>query len=122
MSKEMSTIKELLERLFAPQALTTIMGDVAIEERLTEHQAAKTTKHGKVASGHRTNSQQVPQSRAKSTQSTLPRGKKTNTKVGPSRHYNEAVLGLPPRSAAPPRSQENERIGGGQKPARNVFD
>ena len=43
----------------------TTRGDVTVEERRTEQQAAKTTMHGKVASGHRTNSQQVPQSRAK---------------------------------------------------------
>ena len=60
----MSTIKELLERLFVPQALTTTRGDVVAEERRAEQQAAKTTTHGKVASGHRTNSQQVPQSQA----------------------------------------------------------
>ena len=122
MSQEMSTIKELLERLFVPQAPTTTRGDVAVEERRTEQQAAKTTTHGKVASGRHTNSQQVPQSRAESTQSAVPSGRKTNTKAGPSRPYNEAVSGLPPRSAAPPRSQEKERTGGGQKPARNVFD
>ena len=56
----MSTIKELLERLFVPQAPTTRRGDVAVEERRTELQAAKTTTRGKVASGRRTNSQQAP--------------------------------------------------------------
>ena len=43
-------------------------------------------------------------------------------KVGPSRPYNEVVSGLLPRSATPLGSQEKERTGGGQKPARNVFD
>ena len=52
----------------------------------------------------------------------MPSDRKTNTKAGPSKPYNEAVSGLPLRSVAPLRSQENERIGGGQKPARNVFD
>ena len=56
MSQEMSTIKELLERLFVPQAPTITKGDVAVEERHTKQQADKTTMHGKVASGHRTNS------------------------------------------------------------------
>ena len=37
MSLEMSTIKELLERLFLPQALTTTTGDVVVEERRTKH-------------------------------------------------------------------------------------
>ena len=109
MSQEMSTIKELLEKLFAPQALTTTRGDVAVEERRAKQQAAKTTTCGKVASGRRTNSQQVPQSRVESTQSAVPSGKKTNIKAGPSRPYNEAISGLSQRSATPPRSQENER-------------
>ena len=56
MSQEMSTIKGLLEILFVPQAQTTTRGDVDIEERRAEQQAAKTTTHGKVASGRRTNS------------------------------------------------------------------
>ena len=60
MSQEMSTIKGLLEKLFAPQAPTTTRGGVVVEERRTEHQAAKTTTCGKVASGRRTNSQQIP--------------------------------------------------------------
>ena len=122
MSQEMSTIKELLERLFVPQAPATTRGDNAMEEQRTEQQAAKTTTCGKVASGRRTNSQQIPQSRAKSTQSAIPNSKKTNTKAGSSRPYNEAVSGLPPRSAAPLRSQKKERTGGGPKPTLNVFD
>ena len=32
------------------------------------------------------------------------------------------VSGLPPRSVAPPGSQEKEQIGGGLKPTHNVFD
>ena len=60
MSQEMSTIKELLKRLFVPQAPTTTRGDAAIEQRHAEQQAAKTTTRGKVASGRCTNSQQVP--------------------------------------------------------------
>ena len=36
MSQEMSTIKELLKRLFDPQAPTTTKGDVVVEERRTE--------------------------------------------------------------------------------------
>ena len=32
MSQEMSTIKELLERLLVPQALMTTRGDVAVKE------------------------------------------------------------------------------------------
>ena len=32
MSQEMSTIKELLERLFVPQAQKTTIGDAAVEE------------------------------------------------------------------------------------------
>ena len=55
MSQEMSNIKGLLERLLVPQAPTTIRGDVAVEERCTEQQLAKTTTRGKAASGHRTN-------------------------------------------------------------------
>ena len=104
----MSTIKKLLERLLIPQGPTTTRGDVAIEERRAEQQAAKTTTRGKVASGRRTNSQQVPQSQAESTQLAVPSGRKIDTKAGPSRPYNEAVLGLPPRSTAPPGSQGNE--------------
>ena len=45
-----------------------------------------------------------------------------NTKVGPSRPYNETVLGLPLRSITPQGSQEKERTRGGPKPTRNVFD
>ena len=56
MSQEISTIKGLLERLFVPQAPTTTRGDVTVEERRTEQQAALTTTRGKVASGRRTNS------------------------------------------------------------------
>ena len=102
----MSNIKGLLERLLVPQASTTTRGDVAVEERGAEQQAAKTTMRGKVASGCRTNLQQAPQSRAESTQSAVPSSKKTNTKAGPSRPHNEVVSGLPQRSVAPPRSQE----------------
>ena len=98
------------------------MGDNAVEERRTKQQAAKTTTRGKVASGRRTNSQQVPQSRAESTQSAIPNTKKTNTKAGLSRPYNEVVSGLPPRSAAPLRSYKRERTGGGPKPTHNFFD
>ena len=36
MSQEMSTIKELLKRLFVPQVPTTTRGDNAVEERHTE--------------------------------------------------------------------------------------
>ena len=100
----------------------TTRGDVDVEERRTEQQAAKTTTLGKVASGYHTNSHQVPQSRAESTQSAMPSGRKANTKAGPSRPYNEVVLGLPLRSATPHGSQENERTGRGQKPARKIFD
>ena len=56
MSQEMSTIKELLERLFNLQAPATTRGDDAIEERCAEQQAAKTITHGKAASGRRMNS------------------------------------------------------------------
>ena len=56
MSQEISTIKELLKRLFVPQAPTTMKGDNAVEERCTEQQAAETTTRGKAASGCRTNS------------------------------------------------------------------
>ena len=108
MSQEIGTIKELLERLFVPQAPTTTRGDNAVEERCAKQQAAKTTARGKVASGRRTNSQLVPQSRAKSTQSAIPNSKKMNTKVGPSRPHNGMVSGLPSRSVALPRSQEKE--------------
>ena len=51
MSQEMSTIKELLKRLFVPQAPMTTRGDVAVEERRTGQQAAKTTTRGKVPLG-----------------------------------------------------------------------
>ena len=112
----------MLETLFVPQAPATTRGDNTVEERCTEQQAAKTTTRGKVASGHRTNSEQASQSRVESTQSTILDSKKTNTKAGPSRPYNEAGSGLPPRSAAPLRSQEKDQIGGGLKPMRNVFD
>ena len=122
MSQEIGTIKELLERLFIPQALITTKGDNAVEERRIEQQIVKTTTCGKAASGHRMNSQLASLSRAESTQSAIPNSKKTNTKAGPSRPYNEAVSGLPPRSVAPLRSQEKERTRGGPKPTRNVFD
>ena len=108
MSQEMSTIKELLERLFVPQGRMITRGDV--------------TTRGKVASRHRKNSQQVTQSRVELTQSAVPSGRKTDAKAGPSRPYNEAVSGLPPRSTAPPGSQGKERTRGGKKPACNVFD
>ena len=97
-------------------------GDNAVEEQRTEQQAAKTTTSGKVALGRRTNSQQVPQSKVESTQSAIPNSKKTNTKAGPSKPYNEAVLGLPPRSAVPFWSQEKKRTRRGPKPTRNAFD
>ena len=108
MSQKIGKIKELLKRLFVPQAPARTRRDNAVEERCTEQQAAKTTMHGRVASGRHMNSQQVPQSRVESTQSAIPNSKKTNTKAGLSRPYNEAVPGLPPRSAAPLRSQEKE--------------
>ena len=104
MSQEIGTIKELLERLFVPQALMKTRGNNAVEEWRTEQQATKTTTRGKVASGHRTNFQLVPQSRAESAQSAIPNSKKTNTKAGPSKPQNGMVSGLPPRSVAPPRS------------------
>ena len=56
MSQEIGTIKELLKRLFVPQAPATTRGDNSVEERRTEQQAAKTTMCGKVALGRRTNS------------------------------------------------------------------
>ena len=56
MNQEIRTIKELLKRLFVPQAPTTIRGDNAVELRRAEHQAAKTTMRGQVALGRRTNS------------------------------------------------------------------
>ena len=56
MSQEMSTIKELLERLFVPQVPATTRGDNVVEERHTEYQAVKTIMRGKAASGSRTNS------------------------------------------------------------------
>ena len=118
----MSTIKELLERLFVPEVPAATSGDNVVEERCTEQQAAKMTMHGKVALGRHTNSQQAPQSRAESTQSAIPNSKKTNAKAGPSKPYNRAVSDLPPRSAAPFRSQEKKQTGGGPKPTRNVFD
>ena len=118
MSQEMSTIKELFERLFIPQVPAAVKSDNAVEEQ----QAAKTTTRGKVASARRMNSQRVPQSRAESTQSAISNSKKTNTKAGPSKPYNEVVLGLPLRFEAPLKSQEKERTRGGPKPTRNVFD
>ena len=122
MSQEMSSIKGLLERLLVLQALTMTRGDAAVEERRTEQQAARTTTRGKAASGHRTNSQQIPQSRAESTQSVVPSSGKTNTKGGPSRPHYEAVSDLPPRHEAPPGSQEKERTEREPKPGHNVFD
>ena len=86
MSQEMSTIKELLKKLFVPQAPATTRGDDVVEERRVEQQDAETNTHGKVASGHCMNSQLVPQSRAESTQSAIPNSKKTNTKAGPVEH------------------------------------
>ena len=56
MSQEIGMINELLKRLFIPQAPTTTRGDNVVEEWRTKQQAAKTTTHGKVSSGHRTNS------------------------------------------------------------------
>ena len=78
MSQEIGKIKQLLERLLIPRAPMMTKGDTAVEERHAEQQAAKTTTHGKAASGHRTNSQQVPQSQAKSTHSIIPNSKKTH--------------------------------------------
>ena len=78
MSQEIGIIKQLLERLLVPQALTMTKGDTAVEERRTEQQAAKTTTRGKVASGRRTNSQQVPQSQVESTHLAAPNNKKTH--------------------------------------------
>ena len=43
MSQEIGTIKELLKRLFVPQASTTTRGDDAVEELCAEQQATKTT-------------------------------------------------------------------------------
>ena len=60
MSQEIGTIKQLLERLLVPRAPATTRGDIAVEERRTEQQAAKTTTCGKAASGRRMNSHQVP--------------------------------------------------------------
>ena len=104
MSQEMSTIKELLENLFVPQAPAMIRGDDVVEERRAEQQTAKTITRGKAAFGCRTNSQLVPQSWAESAQSAILNNIKMNTKAGPSRPYNEVVSGLPPRSVVPLRS------------------
>ena len=60
LSQEIGTIKELLKRLFVPQAPATMRGDNAVEEWCTKQQATKTTTNGKVALGRRTNSQEVP--------------------------------------------------------------
>ena len=60
MSQEIGTIKELLKRLFVPQAPMTTRGDNVVEERHAEQQATKTTMRGKVASRRRTKSKLVP--------------------------------------------------------------
>ena len=104
MNQKIGTIKELLKRFFIPQAPTTTRGDIIVEERHAQQQAAKTTTHGKAALGRRMNSQQVPQSWAESTHSAVPHSKKMDTKAGPSRPYNGAISGLPSRSVAPLRS------------------
>ena len=67
MSQEMSSIKGLLKRLLVPQALTVTRSDAAVEEWRIEQQTARTITRGKAVSGRRTNSQQIPQSRAEST-------------------------------------------------------
>ena len=122
MSQEIGIIKQLFQRLLVPRALTTTKGDTAVEERRAEQQAAKITTHGKAASGRRTNSQQLPRFQAESTHSAAPNSKRAHTKPGPSRPYNGIVSGLPPRSVAPPGSQEKELTGGALKPLHNVFD
>ena len=122
MSQEIGTIKQLLERLLVPRAPTMTRGETAIEEWRGEQQATKTTTRGKIASGHRTNWQQVPCSQAKSTHSVVPNSKRTHTKAGPSRPYKGTISGLPPRSVAPQGSQEKEQTRGAPKPLRNVFD
>ena len=101
MSQEIGTIKQLLERLLVPRALMATRGEIIIEEQPTEQQSAKTTVSGKVASGHRANSQQVPRSQVESTHSTALNNKSMHTRVGPSRPYNGTVSGLPLRFAAP---------------------
>ena len=50
MSQEISTIKQLLDRLVVPRAPTTTRGETAIEERRVEQQTAKTSTRGNVAS------------------------------------------------------------------------
>ena len=122
MSLEIGIIKQLLERLLVPQALTTTKGVTAVKKWRTEQQAAKPTTRGKVALGRYTNSQQVPQSQAESTHSAAPNSNKTHTKTGPSRPYNGMVSGLPSRFMVPQGSQEKERTGVTPKSSHNVFD
>ena len=50
MSQEISTIKQLRERLFIPRAPTATRSETVVEEWHAEQQAAKTTTRGKVAS------------------------------------------------------------------------
>ena len=62
MRQEIGMIKQLLERLFVPQAPTATRGETIVEKRRTEQQAAKTTMRGKAASGRHANSQQFTHS------------------------------------------------------------
>ena len=94
MSQEIGTIKQLLERLVVPLALTTARG-----ETIAEEWCAATT-CGNAISRRRTNSHQLPRSQAKSTYSTTPNSKRMHAKAGLSRPHNEIVSGLPLRSVA----------------------
>ena len=98
MSQEISTIKQILERLVVPQAPTTTRGETIVKEHYVEQQAAKPTPLGNAASRHRTNSQQLPQSQAKSTYSITLNSRRMHTKAEPSRPHNGVASGPPPRS------------------------
>ena len=77
------TIKELLERMMFLQGEQTPRVRPAVEGTRVEQQVAKTTTRGNATSNHRANSQQVSQSRAKSTQSTTT-GRRRRDEAGPS--------------------------------------
>ena len=77
MSQEIGTINQLLKRLIIPRAPKITKGETAIEGQRAKQQAAKTTMCGNAASGHHTDSQQVPCLQAKSTHSVAPNSKRT---------------------------------------------
>ena len=90
------TIKQLLDRMIIPLAQPTTGGRPAVEGLRVEQQVNKATTGGNMTSTHRTNSQQVTRSQAKSSHLATTT-KRKHDEAGTSRPRNKIDLGCPTR-------------------------